>query len=338
MPAISVLLPCYNAATTLDEALDSLARQTLADFEVITVDDGSTDATGALLAAWAAADSRFRVLSCPHRGIIPALNAGLTACHAPYVARLDADDRTLPTRLEKQAAYLDAHPEIALVSCQVRGFPTSDMRRGFQIYLDWLNNLIADADIRREIFVESPLPHPSVAFRKAWVERLGGYQEHGWPEDYDLWLRMYLTGAQFAKIPEVLVEWREHPDRLTRTDRRYSVENFLRAKAHYLARGPLQNRDGVILWGAGMIGRRLGKQLQRQNLPLKAYIEINPHKIGGLCRSQPIIAPEELLDWWGRYQNPALLAAVSARGAREIIRQRLAEMGLVEGRDWWGAA
>ena len=337
MPLISVLLPVYNAAHTLPEALESLRAQTLTDFEVIAVDDGSTDTTPEILARFSR-DSRFRSFSQPHQGILPALNAGLAACRAPYVARMDADDRAHPARLEKQAAFLDAHPEVAVTGCLVRAFPAEHVRTGFRIYLEWLNSLTTHADICREIFVESPLPHPSVMFRREWVERVGGYQERGWPEDYDLWLRLCLAGARFAKVPEVLLEWRERPDRLTRTDSRYSLENFLRAKAHYLARGPLAGRDAVIVWGAGMMGRRLSKHLLRQGAPLAAFVDIDPRKIGNTRRGRPIIAPQDLPGWWRRYENPVLLAAVGARGARQLIRQRLTRLGLVEGRDWWGVA
>ncbi len=338
MPAVSVLMPCYNAAATLEETLVSLACQTLADFEVVAVDDGSQDATLQILQTWARDDRRFRVLSCPHRGVIAAANAGLKACRGAYIARMDADDRALPDRLAQQLAYLDAHPEVAVVSSLVRGFPPGDVRQGFRIYIEWLNSLVSDADIRREIFVESPLPNPSVMIRREWFERMGGYQERGWPEDYDLYLRLYLAGARFAKIPRVLLEWREHQQRLTRTDSRYSVENFLRCKAHYLARGPLQGRDAVILWGAGMMGRRLGKQLQRQGVELTAYVDVDPNKVGRTRRGRPILAPDELMPLWKRQRNPVLLAAVGARGARVLIRKRLTDFGLVEGQDWWAAA
>jgi glycosyltransferase involved in cell wall biosynthesis len=338
MPVVSVLLPCYNAEKTIDETLDSLARQTFSDFEVIAIDDGSTDTTREKLMVWAARDSRFQVIPQPHGGVVAAANAGIVACQSPYIARIDADDRAHPERLAKQAAYLNTHPEVAVVSSLVKAFPDDDVREGYRIYVQWLNSLVTDEDIRREIFVESPLANPSVMMRKTWVEKMGGYHDYGWPEDYDLWLRMYLAGAKFAKIPDVLLEWRDHPGRITRTDGRYSVENFLRAKAHYLARGPLKDRDAIIVWGAGMMGRRLGKQLQLQNLSLTAFVDIDPKKIGRTRRGQPIIAPDGLRDWWVRYQNPALLAAVGARGARGLIRTRLTQMGLVEGQDWWGAA
>ncbi len=338
MPAVSVLLPCYNAAQTLPETLQTLARQTLTDFEVIAVDDGSDDATPDILQTWNRADARFTSLQQPHSGIIAALNHGLAHCRAPLVARMDADDRAHPQRLARQVTYLQQHPDITLVGCLVTGFPPADVREGFRIYLNWLNNLVTHEQICREIFIESPFPHPSVCFRKTFVTALGGYQEHGWPDDYDLWLRMYLAGARFAKIPETLLEWRESPARITRTDRRYALENFLRAKAHYLARGPLIGRDAVIIWGAGMMGRRLSKHLVRADAPLVAFVDIDPRKIGNTRRGRPIIAPDELLAWWAKYQNPIVLAAVGARGARQLIRTRLNGFGLAEGQDWLSAA
>ncbi len=337
MSAVSVLLPCYNAAATLDEALESLARQTFPDFEIIAVDDGSTDGTADILQSWASRDPRLRLLSCRHAGIVAALNAGLQACSAPYVARMDADDRVLPERLALQVAYLDQHPEIDLVSCRSVGFPSDQVRPGFQVYIDWQNTLLDESEIRREIFVESPFPHPSVTFRRQVVLKAGGYQDLGWPEDYDLWLRLAQSGSRFAKLPEVLLEWREHPGRLTCVDKRYSLENFIRLKAHYLARGPLAGRQAVILWGAGMLGRRLSKHLVRQGLPLVAFVDIDLRKIGRSLRNLPIISPEELPGLWDRLDHPAVLVSVGARGARQIIRRRLTGFGLLEEQDWWCA-
>jgi glycosyltransferase involved in cell wall biosynthesis len=322
----------------LNEALDSLTCQTLSDFEIIAVDDGSTDGTLQMLQVKALKDARLRLLPRSHEGIVATLNAGLELCTAPYVARMDADDCAHPERLEKQAAFLDANPEVGVVSCRVTGFPAGQVRQGFTIYLEWLNDLLSDDEIRREIFVESPLPHPSLTIRRELLQQVGGYQDHCWAEDYDLLLRLYIAGARFAKLPEVLLEWREHPQRLTRTDSRYSLENFLRAKAFYLMLGPLAGRDAVIIWGAGMVGRRLGKQLARLGAPLVAYIDIDPRKIGHTRRGLPILPPDVLPNWWGRFANPVILTAVGARGARPLIRQRLIEMDFQEGQDWWSAA
>ncbi len=338
MPAVSVLLPCYNAAKTLNEAMESLNIQTVEDFEVIAVDDGSTDTTSSILQEWADIDERIHLISQTQSGIVTALNVGMQACQSPLIARMDSDDLAHPQRLALQMAFLEQHPEIAVVGCRVRGYPPEDVRQGFSIYLDWQNSLLSDEDIRREMFVESPLAHPSVIVRKEWLFEVGGYQEHGWPEDYDLWLRLYLAGAKFAKLPDILLDWREHPTRLTRQDSRYSLENFLRAKAYYLVRGPLLERDAVLLWGAGMVGRRLSKHLLRQGAPLKAFVDVDPAKIDRTRRGLPILSPEAIPGWWERWLNPVILAAVGARGARQLIRQRLESYGLREAQDWWGVA
>ena len=338
MPAVSVLLPCYNSVTTLPEALHSLDCQTLSDFEVIMVDDGSEDGSAAILQQWAYRDPRFHYLHQSHQGIIQALNRGIACCQAPLVARMDADDRSHPDRLAQQVDFLSAHPEVGVVSCRVVGFPPDHIRQGFAVYLEWINTITTPEDFRREIFVESPLPHPSVTFRKECILQAGAYQEHGWPEDYDLWLRLYLNDVLFARLPGVLLEWREHPGRLTRIDRRYSLENFFRAKAYYLMRGPLAGCDGVFIWGAGMMGRRLGKQLLQLNAPLAGYVDIDPLKIGRTRYGFPVISPADLSGELRRFARPVLLAAVGSRGARPLVRQRIVPLGLVEGQEWWFAA
>jgi glycosyltransferase involved in cell wall biosynthesis len=331
-------MPCYNAQGTLDEALDSLFGQSLSAFEVVAVDDGSGDATWERLQTRGRTEPRLRPLRTPHAGIVAALNAGLAACRAPLIARMDADDLAYPDRLAEQLRFLQQRPEIAAVGCLVEGFPPGAVRPGFRLYLEWLNGLVEPEAIQREIYIESPLAHPSVVLRREWLERAGGYQDHGWPEDYDLWLRLHLLGARFAKVPRALLGWRERPDRLTRSDRRYSVENFLRAKAHYLVQGPLRDREEVILWGAGQMGRRLSKHLQRAGAPLQAFVDIDPDKIGRSLRGRPIIDPQDLPGLWRSCRRPALLAAVASRGARGLIRERLAGLGLVEGDDWWAVA
>lgn len=336
MPKVSILLPIYNAAATLGDTLQSIAVQTLTDFEVVAVDDGSTDDTSEILARWAQQDDRIRIVTIPHGGVIAAANAGLAECGGKYIARMDADDSMYPTRLEKQATALDAHPEVDVVSCLVEG--GKRMREGFRIYLEWLNGLVTNADIRREMFVESPIPNPSAMFRREVIEKFGMMEDRGWPEDYDFWLRLYQGGAVFAKVPEVLLRWHDSPNRLTRTDSRYSLENFIRAKMYYIQRGPLAGRDAVIVWGAGMMGRRVSKYLVWEDAPLQVFVDIDPKKIGRTRRGKPIIAPDELMGWWNKYDNPVILAAVGARGARGLIRERLTELGLVEGRDWWGVA
>ncbi|MBK34580.1 MAG: glycosyl transferase [Gemmatimonadetes bacterium] len=334
---VSVLLPVYNAERTLQEALDTLTAQTLGDFEVVAVNDGSTDRTADILDRAAAHDDRIRILNYPHRGLIDSLNDGIVECRAPLIARFDADDRARPHRLERQVAYLDRHPGIAAVGCQVHCFSDTGIAEGFRVYEAWINGLLSPEEIAREIFIESPLVHPSVTIRRSILDEVGGYMERGWAEDYDLWLRIHGAGHPMAKIPEALHEWRDSQDRLTRTDGRYSVENFLRAKAYYLTHGPLRT-GACIIWGAGQMGRRLSKHLLRAGVRIPAFVDIDPKKIGNTRRGAPIISPNDLERVRADSGNPVLLASVPSRGARDLIRRNLDALGMVETVDYWCVA
>ncbi len=338
VPTVSVLLPVYNAASFLDACLTSLRRQTLRRFEVVAVDDGSSDGSSELLGRWVRRDPRVRLVRQPHRGLVEALNAGLDACRAPLVARMDADDLAHPRRLELQYRALRARPELDIVSCLVSHFPRRRVGGGFRVYERWLNSLRTHEAIFRERFIESPLPHPSVMVRRALLQEVGGYRDRGWPEDYDLWLRLAERGARFGKLPRRLLFWRQHTGRLTHRDQRYRVERFLQCKAYHLASGPLRNSHGAVLWGAGKTGRRLSKHLLRFGVELKAVVDIDPRKVGRTLRGIPVVAPSRLPGLLKSAPATVVLACVASRGAREIIRRRLTTMGLREGEQFWCVA
>ena len=337
-PKLSILLPVYNAAAYLAPCLDSLSRQTFSDYEIVAVDDGSTDASGAILRQRASHDDRIRLVGQEHCGLVAALNTGLEACRGEVVGRMDADDICHPRRFALQIAKLDAPDGPNVVSSLVTHFPRQTLGEGFRIYEQWLNSLVHDEDIQRERFIESPIPHPSATLRRQDLIDVGGYRDEGWPEDYDLWLRLAAAGRSFGKVDQVLYLWRQHETRLTRTDSRYSVERFLACKAHHLVQGPLIGVDTVILWGAGKTGRRLSKHLIRNGAPIAAIIDIDPSKLGRKLRGHPIHAPRDLPRLLSSGESTVVLAAVSSRGARQLIREELASLGLQEGQGFWCVA
>lgn len=337
-PRVSVLLPVFNARPFLDECLRSLTQQTHDDFEVVAVDDGSTDGSREILESWSELDARIRVLRRPHLGHLAALNAGLETCGGELIARMDADDVSHRDRLRLQVAAFDAQPALSVVSCKVKHFPEAEVAEGFRAYEEWLNGLLSHELIMRDRFIESPIPHPTAMVRSTTFREAGGYHDHGWPEDYDLWLRLAHAGKQFRKVPQTLYYWRQHNARLTRTDSRYAVEKFLACKARYLLAGPLQGVGGVLVWGAGQTGRRLSKHLIRRGAPVDAFIDIDPEKIGRTLRGRPIVGVESLGDLFSSPQRNVLLVAVSSRGARQLIREKLDQAGLRETSDYWLAA
>ncbi len=335
-PLISVLLPVRDAGAFLDQCMASIGRQTLEDFEVVAVDDGSTDGSAEVLDEWAAGDPRVRVVHREQEGLVATLNAGLELCRAPFVARMDADDISHPRRFELQIAEMEDLPWVGVVSCLVRHFPWHGVGEGYRIYEGWLNSLSTPEAIGRERFVESPVAHPSVLVRRQAYDLVGGYHDTEWAEDYDLWLRLLEARVSVSKVDRYLYFWREHTERLTRVDGRYSVENFLRCKAKYLLSGPLAGCRRVVVWGAGQTGRRLSKHLLRGGAPIEAFVDIDPEKIGGTLREKPIIDPDDLSLLMG--SDTIILAAVGSRGARELIRRRLNAIGLREGREYWCVA
>jgi glycosyltransferase involved in cell wall biosynthesis len=333
-PRVSVLMPAYNAQTTVASAVESVLRQTLTDFEIVLVDDGSTDATPGILDDLRRRDPRARVINAPHRGIIHALNIGIAECRAELIARMDADDISHPSRLEMQADFMRARPDISVCSSLVRMFPRKRLLGGMVRYERWLNSLLTPDEISRDMFVESPLAHPSAMVRRDELTAIGGYQERGWAEDYDLWLRYHAAGKRFCKVDRMLLFWRQTEGRLTFTDGRYSVENFLRAKAHYLARMLSGTNRPIVQWGAGKTGRRLIKHLLREGVAIDAVVDIDANKIGHHLRGRPIVSPDYLKSGPG----PFVIAAVSSHGARELIRERLKGFGFVEVTDFLCAA
>jgi glycosyltransferase involved in cell wall biosynthesis len=336
-PEISVLLPARNAAATLDAALRSLVIQSEPRWECVVIDDHSTDGTPELSRQWARRDPRVRVLGHPGRGIVAALNAALEAARAPLLARLDADDICEPRRLELQKRWLQQHPEAGLVSCRVRFGGNPHAAAGYARYVDWLNSVITPEEIYLARFIESPLAHPSVMFRRELVERFGGYREGEFPEDYELWLRWMRRGVRCGKAPEVLLHWNDPPERLSRRDARYAVSAFYALKCRYFLAWWERRHAGreLWLWGAGRVTRRRFTVLEEAEL-LAGFVDVDPRKIGARLgkREIPVIAPDDL----GPPGERFVLGGVGARGARASIGARLRELGYVEGRDYLHAA
>lgn len=326
---ISVLLPYRDASATLAEALGSLLADHSVPFEVIAVNDGSTDAGPAIVAALAAQDARVVPLSTSGVGIARALAAGLSVARGAFIGRMDADDISLPGRLLRSRALLEQDARLGAVGTLVEAFPEAEVGDGMRLYVSWLNTLLSPEDHARDLFVEAPLCHPSVMLRRSALLEAGGYRDVPWAEDYDLWLRLDERGYRLAKVPEVLLRWRHRQGRATMSDPRYGLARFDDAKAHYLAPRLARMGRPIAVWGAGKTGKRISRALARCGAQAEVFIDIDPRKIGGVARGAPIIAPEALPR--GRH---TVVVAVGARGGRAIVRARLDAAGFKEGTDY----
>jgi glycosyltransferase involved in cell wall biosynthesis len=209
-PAVSVLLPVRDGRRYLKEALDSVLGQTLAELEVIVVDDGSTDGTDAVLGAYD--DERLRVLRQEPSGLVAALRLAAEAAQAPLLARMDADDVSLPERLERQRRFLEDHPRVGVLGCGVE-LVDEDGSAPSTILLPR-----DDGALRRRLLLRNPFTHGSVVLQRTAFDDAGGYRpRHGANEDYDLWRRI-ARNWELAALPEVLYRYRRHGKAVTQTD------------------------------------------------------------------------------------------------------------------------
>jgi glycosyltransferase involved in cell wall biosynthesis len=307
--------------------------QTFTDWEFLVVDDGSKDETARILASVAHAHSRIRVLSQSASGIAEALKLGCAAARGEFIARMDADDWIPPERLARQLEFFECHPRLGVVSCRVRHGGDQKTQAGYAAHVAWINSLLTPADIDLRRFVESPVAHPSVIFRRALLHEHGGYESGDFPEDYELWLRWMDAGVQFGKVDAELLIWNDSPSRLSRIDQRYRPDAFYRTKCRYLARWlkrQVEPSREIWLWGAGRITRRRFQALETEGISVPGFIDVDPKKLGRLRDGRPVVGPRNLPS----RDRAFILTGVASRGARELITSELNRLGRTEGRDY----
>ncbi len=203
MPKVTVVMACFNGMPYLPAAVDTILNQTFHDWEMVVVNDGSTDGSTAYLAELEKQDSRVRVYCQKNQGQQAAANYGISLAKAPLIARMDADDLTPLDRLERQVDYLDAHPEIGMVGGQIKrmgnfksGMPSNLPLTHEEIFVGLLKN--------QHVFCNG-----TVMFRKELFDRTGGYWKHDIAEDWDMFLRMGEI-SKLANISDVLLTYRLH--------------------------------------------------------------------------------------------------------------------------------
>lgn len=331
---VSIVMPVRDVADTLGEAVESIFLQTWSEWELLVVNDGSQDGTSGILANYAARDPRVRILSTPRRGIVVALQTGCAAAAGDWIARMDGDDVMHPERLRWQMDYVRENPRCGVVSGRVRyGGGTS----GYAAHVAWVNSLGTHEEMSLRRFVEAPVAHPSVMFRRCLLEKHGGYRDGGFPEDYELWLRWMGAGVRFGKVSEEILVWNDPPSRLSRTDPRYGVDRFYQIKCEYLAQWLRRNVDSsraLWLWGAGRVTRRRFDFLESAGCRFQGFIDVDPKKASVHRDGRRVVMADDLPE----RERAFLVVGVANRGARAEIVAHLTARGWREGLDFLLAA
>jgi glycosyltransferase involved in cell wall biosynthesis len=278
MPKVSVIIPFFNAEASLDQACRSVYDQTLKDFECILINNNSADKSTEIAQKWIQKDNRFKLIHETRQGVAYASEKGSKKALANYIARMDADDIMICDRLEKQHNYLENNPEYGAVGGLVKFGGNPKEAAGIKRFVDWNNQLQTYEQILLYQFAELPIINPTLMWRKHIEKKHGGYTQGDFPEDFEMILRWLSQSVKIGKVNNEVLIWNDPPNRLTRTDERYSFNAFYKTKANYLNQWLKTHNPhypNVYVWGASRIARKRAKHLQNQNIKILGYIDIS---------------------------------------------------------------
>jgi len=230
-PRVSVVLPVRNGQRYVRTAVESILGQTFDNFELLALDDGSTDDTPRILSELTAQDRRLRLIQTERRGLVHTLNHGFDAARGEYVARMDADDIAFPGRIEAQVSALDREPELGLIGAAVRVIQDDDLRPLYTVRYP-----VRDHELRAALTFGSVFAHPVVVIRKTAYARAGGYRpQFAHAEDYDLWLRLAEV-SRLANLADPLLDYRTHSNQVSLVQAEQQVVSVVGAQIASQAR------------------------------------------------------------------------------------------------------
>ena len=320
-PLVSVVLPFFNAPF-LGRAIQSILDQTFTNFELILVNNASTDESVAVAHSFADNDPRVKLVEESQQGVVFAANKGIKVAKGTFIMRMDADDYSYPERMAQQVQVLLSNQETGVVSGLIEYETEEEWGEGFGRYVDWVNSVRTSEEIALNQFVEFPVVNPSLMIRRELFEQHGYFRMGAFPEDYELFLRLQAAGVRMEKVEQLVLQWFDSKARLTRNDPTYSQEAFFKVKAGYLAKwlakyNPLHPK--VLVWGAGRVSRRRSDLLKGHGIEIVSYIDV-----------------ADLPNAIHYTQIPSastcfVVSYVNNRGAREEIRDFLKAKEYIEG-------
>ena len=324
-------MPVKNSQPFLEECLTSIRAQTYADWQLIAVDDHSSDDSPAILKATALLDERIKVIQNEGNGIIDALSSGYAISNGDFITRMDADDIMPKDKLQHMLNHLPTAGDPALVTGKVEYLDDGTLADGYKKYAAWLNHQVDDKKQFKEIYKECVVPSCCWLMSRANFDRLGAFAGLSYPEDYDLCFRCYDAGFKISYADEVVHYWRDHPERTSRTSPVYLDNTFLPLKINWFLKIDYNPTKNLILWGAGKKGKKIAQLLIAQKTPF-LWVCNNPKKIGHNIYGQTLHEiPEEL----NSLSCSQLIIAVADPEAQKAISTSLAEQPNTPDQVFW---
>lgn len=329
-PLVSILIPFKDTARFLPECLDSILNQEYTQWEVLAINDHSTDDSWEVVNTFVEKDSRISVFKNEGKGIIDALRTAYAESQGIFITRMDSDDVMSPNKLQVLVQSLLKKGKGHLAVGQVRYFSDRGISNGYERYEKWLNRLTLNGSNYSEIYKECVVPSPCWMAYREDLDACGAFDPNRYPEDYDLTFRFYEKELSCIPCDQVLHYWRDYDTRTSRTSEHYAQNYFLEIKLHYFLKLEYDTKRPLTIWGAGNKGKEIAKGLLKRNIAF-FWLCDNPKKIGKSIYGMEMLHYTALQG----LKNPQSIVTVANEKAQKMIRDYFLELGQKSGKDYF---
>lgn len=262
---ISIVMPMRNASLYLTECINSIIQQSYTNWELIIVNDHSTDNSYNIVNSFSLKDDRISIFNNKGKGIIEALRLAYSKTSGKYITRMDADDIMPIDKLKLMREVLVTHP-----NCVTTGkikYIGKNLKEGYQKYEAWMNALMENNSHYEQIYRECVIPSPAWMMKRETFENVGAFNSGTYPEDYDLTLRIYKAKTPIIPVKnEVIHIWRDYSERTSRNDPHYAFNTFEVLKTKYFLNIDYKPNKTLVLWGGGKKGKNIALLLKQHRV------------------------------------------------------------------------
>lgn len=322
-PLVSILVPFKNTADYLEDCLYSILNQTYTHWELLIVDDSSSDSSYEIVGKFADKDHRIKLFKNSGIGIIDALRLAFKHSKGEFITRMDSDDVMRPNKLEVLVDNLSKFGKQHVAIGLVNYFSEEGIKDGYKNYEIWLNNLTKNGRNYSEIYKECVIPSPCWMIHRSDLIACGAFNPNRYPEDYDLAFRFYKHHYTCVPCKNVIHDWRDYFTRTSRTHIHYAENHFIDLKLHYFLELDYNANKTLIVWGAGNKGKKVAKTLIKKDVSFK-WICDNPNKIGRDIYGK-ILKPFSYLE---HVINPHSIITVANKSSQKEIKNYLNKLNM----------
>lgn len=328
-PLVSILIPFKNTESYLEDCLQSIINQSYTNWELLIVDDSSTDMSYNIVKNFSKKEHRIKLFKNSGNGIIDALQLAFSKSTGEFITRMDSDDMMRTNKLEILVESLLKFGKHHVAVGKVNYFSEEGIKEGYKNYEVWLNQLTKMGANYSEIYKECVIPSPCWMVYKSDLIACDAFNPNRYPEDYDLAFRFYKQGFKCIPCDSVLHDWRDYNTRTSRTHKHYAENHFIDLKLHYFLELDYNTEKTLIVWGAGNKGKTIAKKLIKKGISFE-WICDNPNKIGRDIYGK-ILQPFSYLETINNWQS---IITVANKSSQIEIKNYMAKLKMQAIKDY----